>query len=834
MQEPGMGAFTFSYKQIGIAVALAIPMMCTGAHAEDTPASKDDPVKLKDYTVEESYDDNLGIMPSATAGSSVFGLDKPLVETPRSVTEVSAELIKSYGLRDINDLVRMTPGAYTGSFFGIAGSLALRGEEADNYFRGMKRVQNSGNYTTPISAASSVDIVRGPVPPIFGAGKIGGYMNFTPKSAKSATSKYIEEPTGEVGTTIGSYDQFKVHAEGGMPIQIGEHRGGVYGYYEQEDSKSYYDYVEPQSKLGQLAFDLDLSDNLRTEFGGQYLKSERIQNAGWNRVTQDLIDHGTYITGSPSNLVTRGGELYPENVRTDITPGVGTPSGNGNALLDVYCSGGYANCSLPSGNLGQLNNSGTTKLDHDQTMTAKADRGHTEVKTGYFDLIRDLGDGVELKNQAFYESMDHYKYSSYGFTADFDSYTWEDKLSLSFPMTLGDASLTNTVGVNYRYYNGIDKEAYGDEIFDRRDLSVGATANDSFDSGHTGVVALGNGQYARNYSSQNYSVTKDAGAFALTDIQWRNFDLTLGYRSDYYDVKASEKARGTAGNLISDADNSGSADWYSDTGSKDSFNISLSYKTPWGVVPYFTYAEQGALASNSAGGVPVENVQNGSWLQDSKLREFGVKYQSPSNNVYGSLAYFDQDRSYQDAQSGSDILVNSKGYEAELRWLLNKNFSLSATGSKMAVREKGAPFTILNTAAVANAIGVDPASLYGYRIFDPSGSVLGGEWDRGGVPEWVGSLYGNYTQPLGSGRLNSSLGFTWVDAQWADNQKQIRLPAYTVWNGSVGYDYQNWSTLLTVNNLLNEKYFTSANLFDSVLVFPSEPRTFTASLNYKF
>ena len=830
-----MGAFTFSYKQLGIAVALAIPMICTTARGEDATSKTADPVKLKDYTVEETYDDNLGIMPSATAGASVFGLDKPLVETPRSVTEVSAELIKSYGLRDINDLVRMTPGAYTGSYFGIAGSLALRGEEADNYFRGMKRVQNSGNYTTPISAASSVDIVRGPVPPIFGAGKIGGYMNFTPKSAKSATSKYIEEPTGEIGTSVGSYDQYKVHAEGGMPINLGEHRGGVYGYYEQEDSKSYYDYVEPQSKLGQLAFDLDLTDNLRTEFGGQYLNSERIQNAGWNRVTQDLIDHGTYITGSPSNLVTRGDQLYPENVRTGIAPGVGFPSGNGNALLDVYCSGGYSNCSVPNdGGLGKLTNPGTTKLDHDQTMTAKADRGRTTVKTFYFDLIRDMGNGTELKNQSFYESMDHYKYSSYGFTADFDSYVWEDKLSFSFPITLGDASLSNTAGLDYRYYNGIDSEAYADEIFDRRDLSVGATPNDSFDAGHKGLVQIAPGEYLRNYSSQNYSVTKDTGAFLMSDIAWHNFDLTLGYRSDYYDVKASEKGQGTAGNLVGAADSDGSPAWFNDTGTKDSYNISLSYKTPWGLVPYYTYAKQGALASNSAGGIPVENVQNGSWLQDSKLREYGIKYQSPNNNVYASLAYFDQDRSYQDAQSGSNILVNSKGYEAELRWLLNQNFSMSATGSKMSVREKGAPFTVLNTAAVATALGVAPSSLYGYRFYDPSGSVLNGEWDRGGVPEWVASLYGNYTQPLGPGRLNSSLGFTWVDAQWADNQKQIRLPAYTLWNGSVGYDYKNWSTLLTVNNVFNKKYFTSANLFDSVLVFPSEPRTFMASLNYKF
>ncbi|WP_313518287.1 TonB-dependent receptor plug domain-containing protein [Pseudomonas sp.] len=830
-----MSDFTPRYKRLSYAVALALPFLCAGAFAQESAPASDDTVKLDDYTVEESVEDNLGIMPSTgNTGSSVFGVGKPLVETPRSVTEVSSELIQNYGLRDVNDLVRMTPGAYTGSFFGVAGSVSLRGEEADNYFRGMKRVQNSGNYTTPIRAASSVDIVRGPVSPAFGAGKIGGYMNFTPKSAKSGTSKYIEEPTGEVGMTVGSYDKYITHAEGGTPFTLGGRQGGVYAYYEKEDSKSYYDYVEPKSQLGQLAFDLDLTDNLRAEFGGQYLDADREQNAGWNRVTQDLIDHGTYITGAASDLNSRGSVLYPDDVRDGIAPGVGFPSGSGNALLDVFCSGGYSGCSLPAVDNGSLSNPGTKKLDHNETMTTKADRGETTLRTAYFDLIRDLGDGWELKNQSFYEDMDHYKYSSYGFTAKFDSYVWEDKLSLSFPVTLGEVATNNSVGVNYRYYNGVDREAYGDEIFDRRDITVGATPNDTFDSGNEGNVSLGNGQYRRPFTSQNFSVSKNTGAFAVSDMNWRNWNLTLGYRFDYYDVKASEKALSTAGTLIGDADGDGNPDWFSDDGTADSFNISLAYKTPWGIVPYFTYAESSSLATNSAGGIPVENVQNGSWIQDSKLREAGIKYSNPSGTVYAALAAFDQDRSYQDAQSGTDILVNSKGFEGELRWLIDKHFSMSAAASKTHVKEKGNPYTILNTAAVAAAMGVDPATLYGYRFYDASGSILGGEWDRGGVPEWVTSLYGNYTQPLGIGELNASLGFTWVDAQWADNQKQIRLPSYTVWNGSVGYDYKNWSTLFTVNNLFDEEYFTSANLFDSVLVMPSEGRTFTASLNYKF
>jgi len=140
---------------------------------------------------------------------------------------------------------------------------------------------------------------------------------------------------------------------------------------------------------------------------------------------------------------------------------------------------------------------------------------------------------------------------------------------------------------------------------------------------------------------------------------------------------------------------------------------------------------------------------------------------------------------------------------------------------------------VLNGAAVAAAYGLDPSQVYGYRFFN-TGSMLGGEWDRGGVPEYVASVYGNYTQPLFRGHMTASLGFTWADETWADNLETIKLPAYTVWNGSLGYRTDEWSALFSVNNLFNEEYFTSADTFDSVLVLPSAGRTMAANFTHKF
>ena len=76
--------------------------------------AEEDVAELEDYTVIDVTDD-LSILPSEPS-EGAFGLSLPLLETPRSVTEVSDDLVKTYALRSVDDLVRLTPGAFTNSF----------------------------------------------------------------------------------------------------------------------------------------------------------------------------------------------------------------------------------------------------------------------------------------------------------------------------------------------------------------------------------------------------------------------------------------------------------------------------------------------------------------------------------------------------------------------------------------------------------------------------------------------------------------------------------------------------------------------------------------------
>ena len=106
---------------------------------------------------------------------SIFGFNKSIVETPRSASTISEEMMDRFNMSDIDELVVVTPGSFTQSFFGVAGALDVRGTPGETYFRGMRRLDNPGNYPTPIGASDRVDIVRGPASPIYGPAKIGGY-----------------------------------------------------------------------------------------------------------------------------------------------------------------------------------------------------------------------------------------------------------------------------------------------------------------------------------------------------------------------------------------------------------------------------------------------------------------------------------------------------------------------------------------------------------------------------------------------------------------------------------------------------------------------------------
>ena len=207
---------------IVLATTTSLGLTSTALAAEDDEPTQDE----SGFVEEVIVTGNLRALPGENV-EAIFGFQKSLLETPRSASTISFEQIERFNINDIDELVALAPGTFTQSFFGVAGSLDVRGTPGETYFRGIRRLDNPGNYPTPIGAADRIDIVRGPASPIFGPAKVGGYLNFSPKSARADSGQYLAEPEGEVSYTGGRWNQSVVTAEVGGPGSIA---GKDFGY----------------------------------------------------------------------------------------------------------------------------------------------------------------------------------------------------------------------------------------------------------------------------------------------------------------------------------------------------------------------------------------------------------------------------------------------------------------------------------------------------------------------------------------------------------------------------------------------------------------------------
>ena len=403
------------------------------------PASRTQPASR---TIEEIVVvGDLGSLPG-DAVETVFGFDKSLLETPRSVSTASAEMMDRFNMRDIDELIALAPGTFTQSFFGVAGSLDIRGTPGETYFRGVRRLDNPGNYPTPIGASDRVDIVRGPASPIYGPAKIGGYLNFNPKSARiEETGQFIESGTGAAGVDFGSWDKRILSAEVGGAGPFGGHHFGYYLYGEFEDSGSYYRDTGTRQLLLQASFDTDLAERWHVEFGGMFHDHLGNQVGGWNRLTQELIDHGIYVTGQPLPLDADGdGRISHQEFDIDndgfpdLNPfAAGLTPGDTGALrhpgpFPGTCAIGDTNVFGCRPDLLRLVNPGTAQLQTNQVLVHPDDVLDSQVLTLYFDAIAFTENGWEWKNQLFFESADTVGESAYGFSQFHDTWVVEEKL----------------------------------------------------------------------------------------------------------------------------------------------------------------------------------------------------------------------------------------------------------------------------------------------------------------------------------------------------------------------------------------------------------------------
>ncbi|WP_297512569.1 TonB-dependent siderophore receptor [uncultured Caulobacter sp.] len=790
------------------ASALAfVTVSSVSAHAEDQVADQVD-------TVIVLARDKAGLIEKQPS-NSVFGIAKPLIETPRSASLVSDLTLERYGVLTLDGATKVAPGTHTASFYGVPGSLNIRGTLAENYFRGFKRIENRGTYSTPIGGAARIEILRGPPTPVYGAGKVGGLVNFIPKSARDE-GRFLAGPEGEVTATFGSYNKKLVTGQVGAPVRLGPVEGGFYVYGEAEDSHSFYKGIYPRHQTLEVSSDLDLGDGWSTAFGGMAFHSDGdVQTPGWNRLTQTLIDQGIYTTGRDTSLVDadRNGKLTPNEVgfypyaSALYIPYYGFPATDAAHTLDVGV--------------------GTTKLDRRTVYISPADFSKTNTQTLYFDLAKDLGGDRSIKLQLFHDRLHNRRFVSYGYPATTDSKVSEARVTYAFPTHLGAVSARTLVGGAHRWFDGRRRESFNSGLIalDRRDISFGATPTDIIDSpfdDEPGGIGL-------KWENDNRSTWKQTGVFVTSDIDVGRWNLVLGGRWDRYSVQSQDT--GFLSYVVAGRQTAGR--------DKATWNASLTYKLPIGLMPYVSYAKAAALEMSQAGDVAPNLVADGSWLSSSDLTEAGVKFQLLRGTLVGSLAAYDQNRTQIAGALAPPVVqgTRAKGVELEVRWLASERLSFTFAGNSQRTTIKG-PDTSFQYIP-AYAAGVPGARGYGGSYVVWSFASLpgrSGDYAYTLIPKSVVSLYGTYTSKgYDWGQAGATLGVSHVSQTSGTVQGAVRYPAYSLVNASAFVSRGPYTLSINVDNLFDTVYFTpDADTYANLGVLPGRGREWRATLKRTF
>jgi outer membrane receptor protein involved in Fe transport len=858
-------------------------------------------VVLDKFVVEEQVDDPLGMLPERPV-EGAFGFQKSVLDTPRSVSLVSAEVIDAMSLSAVEDLVRVVPGVFTVTRFGIQGGIDVRSVPGDTFFRGMKRINLQGHGRSVLAAMDSIEVVKGPPSPIYGMGKIGGYTNMVPKAGRAKTGGYLSKNEGVAQVIAGSYDKFEVTAGVGGPLELGKKHGGFYIYGLLEDSDAFIKGVSVEQKILQAAVSIDdLIGKIRFETGFSY-QLGATSGAFPGRITQDWIDAGSVITGTPLvNLDTNNNGAIGFYEYHMASPVRGNLSGNNAALSqrfnwpkdpagNYYPLGSFPTVAgipktmydylvanpaadptgllraqgvgsplpvsgqLPVGFVLDPRNVGLTQVDYRRPNAYERDL-EAEFIVAYLDLIYDVNPDFTFKNQFFFDSQDQYKVSGTPSGGKQDVYVLEEKATATYRASKLPSwiEMNTLLSVNFRHTRSTGYRYGGDFGGGYRVDAMGAGQNANANFAHpfdNPDINADGAPWTSSYRTEYF----ETGIGGLLDFSFfEKLNLMVGGRWDGSHAQNRDHAAfavnaGTSANpgRVETAD-SFAKGW--DTGT--SWSASLSYKGPHKITPYFTAARASLMLEGNNNSMDNAVIIAGH-IGEGEILEAGIKTSLFNNKIFITLAAYEQSRTDVTANSDSSIIsaevssTVSRGSEIEIKWVPNKNFSVSfyALAQKTVYDPVGTGTIWINASWLGFQDVVDPVT--GKIVYYADAFGYGGKLnlavpqaiadlypEKQGVPENQFGLNSIYT-------MNNGLGVTfsgnYFSGTYSGRWMLLKLPPTRTANIGMFYKYKDWRFKLDVFNVTDDLSFRarSGGNGSETLITVNPDRRFQFTLTRSF
>jgi hypothetical protein len=749
------------------------------------------PYEVRGVPVEQS------INPLTRDTSSVMGDERGPLDTPRSVSSITAGLVNERAVHGLRDILEYSPGAYAPSSYGELTVPYIRGDVAEAYVNGQRRTNNEYGFLPSFNGVEAVDVVRGAGSAVFGAGYLtGGYVNYVTKQPKfsgpetTVTARLGTWTTGSLSFLNGSVQvdtTAPVNKEVAWRLSY-EGKGGDTFYSRNGDKDDREDLFAALTWRPQPGFKL--------EFNAQWMWQNTNETLGVNRVNQDLIDHGLYYTG-------------------------------------LSADGPY--------NPGPVPATSVVKLPWDATLLSKNDYAQAHVANAQLIATLEISPTLTLINRTFFEQVNRERVYATAYLEFVRQNTFEDRVEAHLRLPEFRLPQSIVAGAVVRMQSVLSYENYTNEYLYNFDLTDPSRVFDqaaqypnSFFPGTPGPGGL------PFFSPVNpYVPTPETGdsrvwnpaMFAQDDLKvTERLHLLAGVRADWFMASARDPLPPANTTPARDSARAGVV----------SGNASLLFRATHTASYYLTWQNTSSLHGNlGGGGISLQSdgkIDPNDLRNRSALLEAGVKYSLLDNRLFASGAIFTQRRSRTGlGDVHQDIRV--RGLEFETVYQPSTHFSTTFN----ATIQEG---EYLNTA---------PFQLGGRDIY---ASYLAGRGPGGlGTGDASYSPWANQV-PVGNWplvgfshvMLNGSVRYRWanglgaaLDGQWQSRQRgnlddQWHNPNQYTLNASLSWQHNHWLVNLDILNLTDRRnWIHNGDAYtSSILILPDLPLRTEGYVKYRF
>ncbi len=786
------------------------------------------------------------VLPTRLSTSSVYGLKLGVMDTPRNSTLLSTTQLETLNIQDPRAFSYLTASSYSDSSFGTPNIPRIRGQYSDVYYNGMRLSFSQNGYGAPpnFDVLDTISITKGPAGVTEGVGPgVGGQVDFITKRPSL---------TGDIRAGQTSFDtvgnrRWSVDVQGPLI----RNRLGARLSYSGENSDSFFYGHFHRKEAAYVAIRWQPNAKYRLDVNGELNWQQYTENAGVNRVNQNLIDHAQYLQGVPV------AECFSTFSEPCVSNGfqIGSPGNPFSPVVPI---------------LTETNLTRSAALDTRVTMD-QAPGVWSQALTFNTQLIQsyDVNDQITLENNTFVSYQDSENREPYYYAdASLGSWTFENRADARYDFTarIDGLSIGNQIiaGATFRfahvnYISDFSVETPG--VFDLTtnpalwvwDNAVQAALADAFPYKTSwGAVQYGvPGRDATSLGNDGVSDLYDTGFFFQHRMVFSpRFSALYGGRIDLVQNHSHDPLGGA---VCVACDNGARSDLPQDhtTGvyGLGQVNVSVVYKArPW-VSTYLTFDfTQSTNPNGGEGGVNtfLQVPDHVLMRSDSQLYEAGSKFNLLENKLFASIAGFAQKRAIPTGAGGNRFSqADIRGVEFEANYQPTRY--LYATASYSYIKTTLSQPAVFYNYPTELGRNIDGAGLF--AVFTP-----GQTFDDPGVPRQVFNFLVDY-------KLDSGIGFRYgiqvispiatttsgqLDAlasQFVPLGVQKTgyyyhspvIPWQYTMNASVFYEWKHYTATISVYNFTDRLNWNSAPTFyGNDFLVRNDPLTVEFRLQAKF